>query len=192
MTSLNLGCGPIPIKGFINIDGDQLYAEYCAKIDASFIFYDLREGLPKFIIEDSVDFINASQFLEHLNYTDGLRLLGDCFRVLKKQGEGRIRISVPDAELLINSYLQGAMGEFAGVQPKVYAYARSQMLKLGMILFGSLHEHGDSGHKMCYDFYALEEMLKGVGFKDIKRGVHDASLDAEVAENHEVIVVATT
>lgn len=180
---LNLGCGPLVIAGFENIDW----------VDHPGVRkHDLRNGLPDDIAENSVDFINASQFLEHLNFTDGVKIVGQCFRVLKKHGEGSIRISVPDADLLIKAYLNGSMGEFASVQPPVYAYTREQMLKLGMILFGSLHEHGDSGHKMCYNFEGLEEILRTAGFRNIRRATHDDVLDADVARNHEVIVVATT
>ena len=63
-------------------------------------------------------------------------------------------------------------------------------MKYSLLLFGSLHENGVSGHRMCYNLESLSELLESVGFKDIKRVKHDSRYDAPVAENHELVVEA--
>jgi predicted SAM-dependent methyltransferase len=67
-----------------------------------------------------------------------MTILKECYRVLEPGG--RIRISVSDAENLIDHCLHGYMDNFADSQPREFREAKSQMLKLGLILFGSMHE----------------------------------------------------
>ena len=67
---------------------------------------------------------------------------------------------------------------------------QSQMMKFSLILFGSLHEDGESGHKMCYDYNSLKELLSSIGFAKIKRVGFDNRYDAEVGENHQLAVEA--
>lgn len=192
---LNLGSGNLVIPSTsevhcINID----WADDTPYAGDTVIKHDLRDGLPKFIQEDSVEFINMSQFFEHLNLTDELNLLNDCYRVLKKKGpdKGKMRISVPDAEFLIGEWEDGNMDHFAGVQPDIYTQFKAQSIKLSLMLFGSLHLHGESGHKMMWMYEGLREILSSVGFKKIEKDKHNQSFDAPVAENHELIVVCST
>ena len=192
---LNLGCGPIMLKevdgvDFINIDHDNMYEKYAQDQDAKFIQYDLTKGLPTRdgLIPDRPVIINLSQFLEHLNLPDAENLLNDCYHVL--ESGGKIRISVPDTELLMFHLKTNKMDEFARVQPaKWYERYQSQMMKFSLILFGSLHENGDSGHKQCFDFNSLKELLENIGFVKIRRVEHDPRYDAEVAENHELVLI---
>ena len=124
-----------------------------------------------------------SQFFEHLNLYDGVRLLDDCYRVLRTGG--KMRISVPDAWLLIDTALSGNMDKFRSSQPEIYSQIYNQMTKLSLLLFGSLHEHGDSGHKMMWTPAGLREILLEHGFKDMITLEFNPRFDAPVAENHQ-------
>lgn len=80
---LNIGCGPYPQAGYINIDINPRQ-----KPD---VVRDVRKGLP--FDSDSADEILASHFLEHLTADEMLDLLEECYRVLK--GGARMVILVP-------------------------------------------------------------------------------------------------
>ncbi len=79
---IELGCGRTKGQGFIGIDNKDLPG-----VD---IIADLEEGLP-FFPDDSVDLIYSSHFLEHVDNFENL--MGECFRVLKK--DGVMEIAVP-------------------------------------------------------------------------------------------------
>lgn len=193
---LNLGCGPIMLKDidgvhFINIDHDKMYQEYADKEGAEFLKWDLNIGLPDYIMESdrTCDFINLSQFLEHLNLPSAERLLYECKSAMNHGG--KIRVSVPDLELLLFHLKTNKMDKFKDQQPKQwYMKYESQTMKFALLLFGSLHKDGESGHKMCYDFDSLKELLERVGFARIKRVEYDKRYDAEVGENHQLCVEA--
>ena len=65
------------------------------------------------------------------------------------------------------------------------------MLKFGLILFGTMFEHGDRGHKQAYDFEALKELLEKVGFINIIRSDFNDKYDSPAARNHQLAVEAT-
>src|SRR4051812_9994380 len=186
---LNLGSGNLLIPSSetvhcINIDWADDVPYACDTV----IKHDLRDGLPKFNQSDSVDFINMSQFFEHLNLYDEIKLLEDCHRVLKKNGEGKLRISVPDAGLLSVKYEAKQMNEFAGVQPAIYSQFQNQSIKLSLLLFGSLDKHGESGHKMMWTIGGMIEVLQKTHFENIEPVPFNSSFDAPVAENHQLAV----
>lgn len=188
---LNLGCGcrPLPDGGgweWSNLDKDPGSADHAALAGARFERHDLLDRLP--YGDRSFHLVNMSQVFEHFQLHDAVLLACECRRVLKPGGT--LRVSVPDAGLLVRKYLAGEMDEFAPAQPPVYAAAKSQMLKLGLILFGALHEHGEDAHKQCYDFGALAEVLAIAGFGRVEPAPFDPALDAPVAAGHQLAVTA--
>lgn len=88
--------------GWINIDAVDL-REYAVQQGYGFLHHDLRNGLP--FATESVDLIASHHCLEHLTYAEGFELLREIRRVLKPTGH--LRLSVPDAELLIELYRKG-------------------------------------------------------------------------------------
>jgi predicted SAM-dependent methyltransferase len=91
---LNLGCGARSHKDWINVD---LHSD-----QQDILAHDLSERLP---FDDNIfEVVYLSQVLEHIYKTDSPRLIGECYRVLKKGGI--IRIVVPDLEDIVNNYLQ--------------------------------------------------------------------------------------
>lgn len=73
MRKLNLGCGPYPMPGYINIDINPRQKPDMVR--------DVRKGLP--FDTASVDEIHASHFLEHLTCDEMLDALEEFHRVLK-------------------------------------------------------------------------------------------------------------
>jgi SAM-dependent methyltransferase len=93
---LNLGCGP----RFCD-DPNWTNLDFVSLAD-SVIAHDLNRGLP--FQDESFDAVYHSNVLEHFAPSDGGRLIGECFRVLKPRGI--LRVVVPDLEMICRSYLE--------------------------------------------------------------------------------------
>lgn len=89
---LNLGCGYDRRPGYINIDVDP-----ATKPD---VIHDLYQPLP--YKTGTVDQILLQDVLEHFTLQDGLKLLLECQRVLKKNGSLVVR--VPNVSAIIQKY----------------------------------------------------------------------------------------
>jgi predicted SAM-dependent methyltransferase len=85
---LNLGCHCFKLQGFVNIDIDP-------KVQPDIVM-DLKELTNRFS-PDSVDFINAGHILEHMPYEDSLKLIDDCFHILKPCSS--LLVIVPNYEI---------------------------------------------------------------------------------------------
>ncbi len=84
MTKLHLGCGPLHLDGWINIDNVRYPG-----VDK---VLDLRKGLPY----KNVGFIFAEHFIEHLSYEASVALMTECRRVLCD--DGVLRLSTPNLD----------------------------------------------------------------------------------------------
>jgi predicted SAM-dependent methyltransferase len=90
---LHLGCGDIDHPGFVNIDArPRPHVHHVRGLDDLSIFKD-----------GSVAMIYTSHCLEHVSHRRVPRVLEEWHRVLRPGG--RLRISVPDFELLVQAYL---------------------------------------------------------------------------------------
>lgn len=191
---VNLGSGNLIIPSnaleeWYNLDwADDIIKMHSDQV----IKHDLRYGLPHFLQHpDSVTFINMTQFLEHLNLTYAIYLLEQC-RISLIKNKGRIRISVPDAGLLYDRYLDDKMDEFIEVQPPIYREFDNPMIRLALMLFGSLDKEGNSGHKMMYTHGSLKYLLEHCGFKDVVYEAFNDQYDAPIAKNHQLCLEART
>lgn len=93
---LNIACGRDVKEGFINLDS----VERENKLD---MIVDITKKFP--FENDSVEYIYAEQFLEHLMWLEGLKFLRNCFRVLKK--DGILRLVLPHYKKIFQKYLEG-------------------------------------------------------------------------------------
>lgn len=100
---LHLGCGGERKVGWVNVDllGDP--------VDVA---WNLANSLP--FDSGSVAAIFHEHLLEHLPLAAGDSFMGECFRVLKPNGI--LRVGVPDAGRLINSYV-GDRGYLENLHP---------------------------------------------------------------------------
>lgn len=197
MKKINLGCGPIGRDDWINFDWgilafihsfpfiEKLFykmgfipAGYKTKWPKNLKLYDCRRKLP--FVFDSIDFIYASHFLEHLKKFEAERVLKECFRVLKKGGV--LRIIVPDLKKILSRYIEKDSKFFLdSVGPeerqKLGGLAIADLLN--MMFYPEFYRvkfYGISRlaalfirpHKWMYDFESLSRLLKGFGFKAIE------------------------
>jgi len=174
LVKVNLGAGLTVRAGWINIDGSLnaliyswpkiiqkvLYSMSGAKQNYSFheyhtilknnyfICYNLVFGIP--LVDNCADFIYCSHLLEHLTRQQGLNLIREIYRVLKKGGT--VRIVVPDLNHAISLYCSGKKEE-----------------ALNIFYCGLNCRNDFARHKCIYDFEVLRNSLRDVGFREITR-----------------------
>jgi predicted SAM-dependent methyltransferase len=153
---LHLGCGPKYLTGFVNIDANPFH-----KID---LWLDVRNGLP--FRSSSVDSIYSTHMLEHFFPDELLRVLRECFRVVKA-GAG-VRLVVPSLSNAIIAYKQGKMDWFSDGFPRHYESIGGRFTNFIFC---------DGQHRGAFDFSHLEEMLRKAGFSPV----------VEVAEGRSVL-----
>ncbi len=91
---LNLGCGNIFHKDWVNVD----FVDHDGKVMA----YDLRLGIP--FADSSFDVIYHSHLLEHMPKAWGEFFIRECYRVLRPGG--LLRVAVSDLEDIVRTYLE--------------------------------------------------------------------------------------
>lgn len=126
---LNLGAGEVHLSGFLDIDrknGTEVY--------------------PLDRPDNSVEEILASHVLEHFSHREVSDVLQHWFNKLKPGG--RIRLAVPDFELVAKRYLAG---EPVNVQ--------------GYVMGG--HADGNDRHGCLFDRESLTEIMMQCGFERI-------------------------
>lgn len=135
---LNVGSGKRYELGYINID---LHEDILADKRMSAINLEFADN--------SCEEVKAIHLIEHLGFFKSLYALSEFFRVL--QLNGYLVIETPDIEKAFRHYLNSN-------------YEQKKEI-LGWI-FGIPHE--GLQHKLCYPSELLVEMLKKIGFVDMK------------------------
>jgi predicted SAM-dependent methyltransferase len=143
---LNLGCGSLPLPGWINVD--------IARGPQVDVVWDLSKSLP--FRDESCAVIYCEHMIEHLSRNDAKTFLRECFRVLREGGV--IRLSTPDAERFLRSYAED--GEFlrhpSFPEPIVTPLDRINLM---------MRENGQ--HLWVYDRESLSIALNRAGFSTI-------------------------
>ncbi len=140
---VNLGCGPSPLAGWINVD--------IARGPQVDLVWNLQQGLP--FADNSCSAIFSEHVIEHLTKQDGEQLLRECHRVLQKGGV--LRISTPDAGRFLRSYAGDR--EFLS-HPSFPEPAESAVDRVNMMM----REGGQ--HLWVYDNESLLKLIQRTGF----------------------------
>src|SRR5262249_25526728 len=90
---LHIGCGGNILPGWLNADVTPL--------TPLVLLLDARQ--PFAFRNEIFDYVYTEHMIEHLAYSDGLLILTECHRVLKRGG--KIRISTPNFRFLVDLYL---------------------------------------------------------------------------------------
>lgn len=122
--------------------------------------WDVRRGLP--IANESVDLYRMSHLIEHLTLQEAQNLLKEVHRTLKLGGV--VRISTPDAKIIIRHYQSQDMSFFNAIQPPEFIQALTEGERLSRILFS-----GDYQHRAIYDFDMLRSFLQQAGFQKVQQ-----------------------
>jgi predicted SAM-dependent methyltransferase len=151
---LQLGSGPYPISGWLNTDIDVALSKEVVFLDAS----------KKFPFDDcKFSYVYCEHFIEHLEYDKGLRLVQECYRILKPGG--KFRIATPDLNFLVELYHENK----TELQKRYIAWAVKTYTDFGIYsdTFAINNFFRLWGHKFIYDFKTLKEMLERSGFMNI-------------------------
>jgi predicted SAM-dependent methyltransferase len=154
---LQLGCGKNILEGWCNTD---LYR------DEDVLYLDAKEPFP--CDDRTFDYIFCEHLIEHCEYREGMHMLRECFRVLRPGG--KIRIATPDLLFVIR--LNDP--EKTEAQKRYIAWAAEHYLpdvETCRDVFVIHNFFRSWGHKVIYDFKALQDLMKAVGFVSIAR--HD-------------------
>jgi SAM-dependent methyltransferase len=173
VVKVNLGSGLEVAPGWINVDASlnaliarwpsplqsALYSrsghsafidrdDYVRRLRSNrFVHADLTRAFP--FVDDSVDFVFSSHFLEHLTRAQCVHVLGEARRVLKP--DGVIRVAVPDLERAVGLYRAGEARQMLDE-----AFFRPEQGRLAQ-------------HRYMYDFTLLAAALEEAGFADVRR-----------------------
>jgi predicted SAM-dependent methyltransferase len=154
---LHIGCGPHPIDGWLNSD-------YQA-IPKDILQLDATKTFP--IESNKFDYIFSEHMIEHIAYSQGLSMLNECFRVLRKNGT--IRISTPDLPFVLDLYQSNKTD------------LHKEYIKASVDNFISEKTDGNDevfvinnlfrawGHQFIYDENTLRASMEKAGFKNIVR-----------------------
>lgn len=166
---LQLGTGSNILPGWLNTD------VYDDKRTNEVVYLDARKPFP--LPDESFDVVFTEHMIEHLLYSDAVRCLRECRRVLKPGG--RIRVATPSLDRLVqlydaapsdlhDRYIRWSVETFIG---EADAYLP------GFVLNNFLR---DWGHLFVYDEQTLRHVLHSAGFTDIEERTVGESDDPEL------------
>jgi predicted SAM-dependent methyltransferase len=149
---LNVGCGTtMHHYGWTNIDTHDL-GQFAQRYSYKYFRHDVRNGLP--FQTQSVDFINASHFLQALTYREAVEFFRESRRALKLGGV--MRISVPDVMNMVRVYKENNdLSKFNELHPDIGA-AKTDAQRLWTLIA--------EGDRSFWDYETLNCLLGDVGF----------------------------
>ena len=177
---INLGCGVDNPPGWLGIDGgvyllfrsipkaitkifwklfnmssSYTFESYFGKIySIDVIHHDLLRGIP--LHDNIVPAIYSAHFFEHLYKQDSLRLISECYRVLKPGGI--IRICVPSLDFEVDRIKEAVLAYENGDTEKIQSFVTSEWT-------GFINKF--SAHKYMYNYFELKKILSTAGFINI-------------------------
>lgn len=159
MTRLHIGCGPVALPGWVNID-NQSYPGVDRVLDVT-------DGLPF----ENVSFIFAEHFIEHLPFEDALRLLRNCRRVMTRTGV--LRLSTPNLDWVWSTHYQ--FPHWISTEESLRA------------CFGLNQAFRAWGHQFLYNMQTLQATLREAGFAkfEVCRYGQSSHPELENLEKHE-------
>ena len=156
---LNVGCGPVPEPGFLNLDWDWSPSIH--------LCWDMRRGIP--LRDCSLDGIFTEHCLEHVTHEECARVLRDFHRVLRPGGT--VRVIVPDGGLYLELYRRARGGEAVEFPyldeigrrdlAEDSRYGFTPMMAVNRIFRGY-------GHQFAYDEETMGNLLRQAGFARIE------------------------
>jgi len=154
---LQIGSGSNAIPGWLNTDLTPTRREI--------IFMDATK---KFPFEDcTFDYVYSEHFIEHVDYTTGLKVLKECFRVLKPGG--KIRVTTPDLKFLMRLYDTEKTDMerlyIKNILSSFYPNRKDDEYPDAFILNNNFRAWG---HRFIYDSKTLSDSLRTCGFINVK------------------------
>jgi len=153
---LHIGCGTNLIPTWLNSD----FHPNTDKV----LHLDATQSFP--LDGELFDYVYSEHMIEHISYVSGLNMLKESNRVLKNNG--KIRISTPNFQFLIDLYNDGN----SDIQQKYLKWSSERNLKnvpYAEDVYVVNNFFRDWGHLFIYDEKALTSSLQLAGFDKIVR-----------------------
>ncbi len=157
---LEFGAGKRKMEGWSTIDMNY----------SCDIFLDLRSPIP--FPDNSVDQIYSSHLLEHFDYSDLVKFLAECYRILKKSGN--FKVAVPNAKIFLDAYLN--QEELDVDYYFRYKPAFNYNSKIDYVNYVA---YMDGEHRYMFDEENLPIILANAGLSNVRLREFDPSLDIE-------------
>ena len=145
------------------------------------ICWDLMKGLP--FPDNSVQKIYSSHVLEHFSYSDLIKLLKECLRVLAPKGT--FSVCIPDASIYISAYVNGR--DLDPEQFPLYEVAFHGNSKIDYVNYIA---YMDGHHKHMFDEDNILSILRNVGFSSCRSRDFDAALDLDERKHESIYAIA--
>lgn len=153
---LHIGCGFNEIDSWLNSDY-QPQPKNVLRLDATQVFP---------LENNDFDYIFSEHMIEHIPYIDGLSMLTECFRVLRKNG--KIRVSTPNLPFLIDLYRQDkSEQQLAYIKWSTDNFITGTDDYFDTFIINNFVR--DWGHQFIYDEKTLRQALTNAGFTNIIR-----------------------
>ena len=157
---INVGCGPHPLQGWVNVDIIKASEILC---------WDCRRSLP--FEDESAAFIFAEHFFEHLERPRQTGIfLRECLRCL--QPGGIVRLVVPDAGMYLRLYCEPGWQALVTTRPLEKECDRYRDTWIGEryatkmeMINAVFRQNGE--HRYAYDSETLLLTLREAGFADV-------------------------
>lgn len=156
---LHLGCGPVALPGWVNVDNLPYPA-----VD---FMWDLVRGIPF----REARFIFAEHFIEHLSYTEARAFTAQCREVLRY--DGVLRMSTPNLDWVWE----------VSYHPKLWTDGDQPVREC----FVTNRAFRGWGHQFLYNFPTLAALLRNAGFRDVAQLTYGKSARPELnaLEHHD-------
>lgn len=167
-TGLQIGAGPHRLDGWLQTDLEP---------DLRTVYMDATRRFP--FPDMTFNYIVAEHVIEHITYADALKMLRECYRVLKAQGV--IRISTPNIELthqLMHSPLTSTLERYVSWSNGTFGGADSLNSAIHVV---NRLQHG-WGHQFLYDVDTLVNALRQSGFAKVVECTPNKSDHAALAD----------
>lgn len=162
---LHIGSGAHELPGWLNGDLSPRGAE---------IFLDATVPFP---FSDAVfDYVYSHHLIEHIPFSQGLRMLVESYRVLKTGG--RIRIATPDLAFLVGLYRDARSPlEQRYIEWSIRRFVPDAPATDATFVINNFVRNW--GHRFIYDENTLGLALKSAGFSAVRRfDLNDSQDDA--------------
>jgi predicted SAM-dependent methyltransferase len=168
---LELGAGDRSMEGWTSVDMN----DNCA------LNLDLTEPIP--FPDNSVSMIYSSHVLEHFKYTELIKLIEECLRILKPGG--LFSASVPNARIYLNAY-----HDPDNFKPEIFCRYKPAYHYNSKIDYVNYMAYMDGHHQYMFDEENLLEVIKRAGFRNAELRDFDEVLDLEARDFQTIYVKA--
>jgi len=167
---LQIGGGYHTLNGWIN--GDLIAGD---------IYLNATKRFP--FPTGSFDFVFSEQFIEHLDFENGLFCLMECHRVLKNGG--KIRLSTPDMEKLCLLYKDEIPGSDLAIAMARHKKHHNRGLTTACHFLNDFFRLW--GHSFLYDEETLRRQMEKAGFENVCRQKYGDSDSAPLMDKEQHI-----